>query len=137
MHFQHSLSAVNSSFSVRAHEYALTVADYAAEYGTELTMFHGVESAAGRTAPQVIIAARTEPLDKLISDNQHKHLNVRTAVRCSQPDEEIVGYAKKVHAHLLVMTARGDALDRGSTTYRVIQLGPAPVLAIHTGSTSN
>jgi nucleotide-binding universal stress UspA family protein len=34
------------------------------------------------------------------------------------------------------MTVRGgDAVDRavfGSTTYRVVQLGPCPVLAVHT-----
>jgi nucleotide-binding universal stress UspA family protein len=88
------------------------------------------------TTAEAMIAARTEQLDKLISDNQRKHLNVRTAVRRGKPYEEIVGYGKEVQAHLIVMTARGgDAMDRaifGSTTYRVIQLGPCPVLAIHT-----
>ena len=38
--------------------------------------------------------------------------------------------------HLIIMAAHGgDAVDHavfGSTTYRVIQLGPCPVLAIHT-----
>ncbi len=119
--------------SERALQYAISLA---AEYGAELTMFHVVESAPDLSAAKAIIAARTEQLDKLISDNPRKHLNVRTAVRCGKPYEEIVGYAKEVQAHLIVMTARGgDALDRavfGSTTYRVIQLGPCPVLAIHT-----
>lgn len=85
-----------------------------------------------------MIAARAEQLDKLISDEQSKHLNVRTAVRRGKHYGEIVGYAKQVQAHLTIMTARGgggDAIDRavfGSTTYRVIQLGPCPVLAVHT-----
>jgi nucleotide-binding universal stress UspA family protein len=108
----------------------------AEEYGAELTMFHVVEGTLDLTTPEAMVAARAEQLDKLISDNQLKHLNVRTAVRCGNPYEEIVGYAKEVQAHLIVMTARGgDALDRavfGSTTYRVIQLGPCPVLAVHT-----
>jgi len=115
--------------SERALKYAISLAE---EYGAELTMFQVVEGAAGLTAGAGIMAASTEPLDKLISDNQRKHLNVRTAVRRGKPYEEIVGYAKEVQAHLGVMTARGDALDRGSTTYRVIRSGPGPVLAIYT-----
>jgi nucleotide-binding universal stress UspA family protein len=55
---------------------------------------------------------------------------------CGKPYEQIVAYAKEVQAHLVIMTARGgDAVDRavfGSTAYRVIQLAPCPVLAIHT-----
>jgi nucleotide-binding universal stress UspA family protein len=119
--------------SERALQYALFLA---AEYGAELTMFHVVEGAPDLTPTEGMVAACTEQLDKLISDNQRTHLNVRTAVRCGKPYKEIVGYAKEVQAHLIVMTARGgDALDRavfGSTTYRVIQLGPCPVLSVHT-----
>jgi hypothetical protein len=74
--------------SERALQYAISLAE---EYGTELTMFHVVGSAAGLTA-----AAGPELLDKRISDNQRKHLNIRTAVRCSKPYEEIVGYAKEL-----------------------------------------
>jgi nucleotide-binding universal stress UspA family protein len=119
--------------SERALQYALFVA---AEYRAELTMFHVVEGTLDRTITEAIVAARAEQLDKLISDNQGMHLSVRTAVRCGKPYEEIVGYAKEVESHLIVMTARGgNALDRavfGSTTYRVIQLGPCPVLSVHT-----
>ena len=119
--------------SERALQYALFVAE---EYGAELIMFHVVEGAMDPATTEAIVAARTEQLDKLVSDDQRKHLNVRTAVRRGKPYQEIVGYAKEVEAHLIIMTARGgDALDRaifGSTTYRVIQLGPCPVLSVHT-----
>jgi nucleotide-binding universal stress UspA family protein len=119
--------------SERALQYAISVAS---EYGAEVTMFHVIEGAPDPTTAQAIIAARTKQLDKLVSDNQCEHLNVRTAARCGKPYKEIVGYAKEVQAHLIIMTARGgDAVDRaifGSTTYRVIQLGPCPVLAVHT-----
>jgi nucleotide-binding universal stress UspA family protein len=119
--------------SERALQYAISLA---AEYGAELTMFHVVEGAPDLTITEATVAACTEQLDKLISDNQRKHLNIRTALRCGKPYKEIVGYAKELQAHLIIMTARGgDAVDRavfGSTTYRVIQLGPCPVLAIHT-----
>ncbi len=122
-----------SIHSERALQYAISVA---AEYGAQLTMLHVVEGTPDPTTAEAIIAARTEQLDKLILDDQRKHLNVSIAVRCGKPYEQIVGYAKEVQAHLIIMTARGgDAVDRavfGSTTYRVIQLGPCPVLAIHT-----
>lgn len=116
--------------SERALQYAISLA---AEYGAELTMLHAVE---GAPATAEAIAARTEQLNKLISDSQRKHLNVRAAVRWGKPYQQIVSYAKEVQANLVIMTARGgDALDRavfGSTTYRVIQLGPCAVLTIHT-----
>jgi nucleotide-binding universal stress UspA family protein len=119
--------------SERALQYALFVAE---EYGAELTMLHVVEGALDLTTTEAIIADRTEQLNKLISEDQRKHLNIKTAVRRGKSYQEIVGYAKEVQAHLIIMTARGgDALDRavfGSTTYRVIQLGPCPVLAVHT-----
>lgn len=119
--------------SERALQYALFLAE---EYGAELTMFHVVEGTLDPTRSEAVIAARSEQLDRLISDEQRRHLKVRTVVRCGKSYEEIVGYATEVEAHLIVMTARGgDALDRavfGSTTYRVIQLGPCPVLAVHT-----
>jgi nucleotide-binding universal stress UspA family protein len=104
-------------------------------------MLHVVAGAPDLTKAEAMFAARAEQLDKLISDQQRKHLNVRTAVRRGKPYGEIVGYAKEVQAHLIIMTAiimtarGGDAIDRavfGSTTYRVIQLGPYPVLAVDT-----
>ncbi len=122
-----------SSNSERALQYAISVA---AEYRAELTMLHVVEGAPDSTSADAIVAARTEQLNKLIPDSQRKYFNVRTVVRFGKPYEEIVGYAKEVQENLIVMTARGrDALDRalfGTTTYRVIQLGPCAVLTVHT-----
>jgi nucleotide-binding universal stress UspA family protein len=118
--------------SERGLQYAISLAQ---QYSAELTMLHVVGEAPDLTRAEAIIAARTEQLEKLISDSERKHLTVRTAVRFGKPYEEIVGYAKDVEAQLIIMTARGsDALDRaifGSTTYRVIQLGPCAVLAVH------
>jgi len=96
-------------------------------------MFHVVEGAAGLTAAEALIATRTEQLDKLISVNRRKHLNVRVAVRCSESHEEIVGHAEEVQvqAQLIVLIARGHASDCGSTAYRGIQLEPGLILAIH------
>lgn len=120
-----------SIHSEQARQYAISLA---AEYAAELTMLHVATSAQDLEKAQTAIAGRRAELDKLISDNR-LHLNVKTIVKCGKPYEEIVGYATELQAHLIIMTARGgDALDRaifGSNTYRVIQLGPCPVLAIH------
>ena len=135
---KHRLSRIVycTDFSINSEQglqYAMSLAQ---EYGAELTMLHVVEGARDLTREEPITAARGEQLAKLLSDSQRKHLNVRCVVRWGKPYEAIVDYAKEVQAHLIVMTARGgDALDRavfGSTTYRVIQLGPCAVLTVHT-----
>ena len=119
--------------SDHARGYAISLA---AEYGAELALFHVTEKPPDVSKADAIVAARTQELDKLVSGTERKNLNVRSAVRFGKPYEEIVRYANEVQANLIIMTARGgDAVDRavfGSTTYRVIQLGPCPVLAIHT-----
>jgi nucleotide-binding universal stress UspA family protein len=60
---------------------------------------------------------------------------VKTAVRIGKPYQRIVEYAREAQIDLVTMGVRGaGALDRtifGSTTYRVIRLGPCPVLAVH------
>jgi len=113
--------------------YAISLA---AEYKAELALFHVTGKLPDVSKADAIVAARTQELDKLVSGTERKNLNVRSAVRFGKPYEEIVRYANEAQANLIIMTARGgDAVDRavfGSTTYRVIQLGPCPVLAIHT-----
>jgi len=113
--------------------YAISLA---AEYKAELALFHVTGKPPDVSKAYAIVAARTQELDKLVSETERENLNVRSAVRFGKPYEEIVRYANEEQADLIIMTARGgDAVDRavfGSTTYRVIQLGPCPVLAIHT-----
>jgi nucleotide-binding universal stress UspA family protein len=122
-----------SSNSEQARAYAISLA---AEYGAELSLLHMTSSATDLASAETIIAERTEKLDKRISENERKNLNVRSTIRFGKPYEEIVRHATEAQTGLIIMTARGgDAVDRavfGSTTYRVIQLGPCPVLAVHT-----
>jgi nucleotide-binding universal stress UspA family protein len=122
-----------SDNSERALEYAISLT---AEYDAELILLHATGGAPDVARAEAIIATRTEELDKLISEDKRKNLNVTVVVRFGKPYEEIVRHATESQTSLIVMTARGgDAIDRavfGSTTYRVIQLGPCPVLAIHT-----
>jgi nucleotide-binding universal stress UspA family protein len=122
-----------SNNSERARGYAISLA---AEYGAELTLLHVAERIPDLAEAQAIVAKRTRELDKLISETERKNLNVRFAVKFGKPYEKIVRYATEAKSSLIIMTARGgDAVDRavfGSTTYRVVQLGPCPVLAVHT-----
>jgi len=122
-----------SNNSERAREYAISVA---AEYNAELVLLHVVENAPDVARAEAIISERIQELDKLVSETERVKLKVRSTVKFGKPYEEIVRYATEVQASLIIMTARGGgAVDRavfGSTTYRVIQLGPCPVLAIHT-----
>jgi nucleotide-binding universal stress UspA family protein len=115
-----------------ARTYAISLA---AEYNAELTLLH-----VARDVPhpdrESVLTQRKAQLQKLLPDDEHRNLNLKSAIKFGKPYEEIVRHATETRASLIIMTARGgDAVDRavfGSTTYRVIQLGPCPVLAIHT-----
>jgi nucleotide-binding universal stress UspA family protein len=121
-----------SENSNRALDYAISVAE---EYDGELTLLHVVEDVPSPARKEEVIGTSTEQLDKLIPAEKRKTLKVRTAVRIGKPYQRIVEYAEQSQIDIVTMGVRGaGALDRavfGSTTYRVIQLGPCPVLAVH------
>jgi nucleotide-binding universal stress UspA family protein len=119
--------------SERALGYAISLA---AEYGAELTLLHVVEEKSRGPRAEAVLAMCRQQLDKLIPGPEGKNFNFSCEVKFGKAYEEIVRYANETKTTLITMAARGgDALDRavfGSTTYRVIQLGPCPVLAVHT-----
>jgi nucleotide-binding universal stress UspA family protein len=118
--------------SERALDYAISVTE---EYDAELTLMHVVEQVPSRATKEEVVETCAKELDKLIPAEKRKTGKIRTAVRIGKPYQHIIEYAKEASADLITMGVRGaGALDRavfGSTTYRVIQLGPCPVLAIH------
>jgi nucleotide-binding universal stress UspA family protein len=122
-----------SKNSEGALNYAISAA---AEYDAELTLMHVVEHVPRSANAGALLAACEQELDKLIPAEKRKALKVRTAVSMGKPYQEIARYVADARIDMVVMAVRGaDALDRavfGSTTYRVIQLGPCPVLAVHT-----
>ncbi len=63
---------------------------------------------------------------------RRKSLKIKTAVRIGKPYQQIIQFAEEAQIDLVSMGVRGrGALDIavfGSTTYRVMQLGPCPVL---------
>jgi nucleotide-binding universal stress UspA family protein len=121
-----------SENSERALNYALSGT---AEYDAELTVLHVLEEIPSLGKTEEALAAVTEQLDKLIPPDVRKTRKIKTVVRIGKPYREIIQFALEAQTDLVTMGVRGrGALDLavfGSTTYRVMQLGPCPVLAVH------
>jgi nucleotide-binding universal stress UspA family protein len=121
-----------SDNSERALNYAISAT---AEYDAELTLLHVLEGVPSPAKTEEAIAAATERLNKLIPRARRKNGKFKTVVRIGKPYWQIIQLALEAQIDLVTMGVRGrGALDLavfGSTTYRVIQLGSCPVLAVH------
>lgn len=136
-HYTHRLERIVactdfSKDSERALNYAISAA---AEYDAELTLLHVLEGVSGAAKTEQAVAEATERLRKLIPPDTYKALKFKTAVRIGKPYQQIIQFAQETQTDLTTMGVRGrGALDIavfGSTTYRVMQLGPCPVLTAH------
>lgn len=120
-----------SENSERALGYALSAT---AEYDAELTLLHVLDEVPGHAKADAAMAAAREQLEKLIPAEARKTLKIKTEVRIGKPYQQIIQYAVEKEIEIIAMGVRGrGALDLavfGSTTYRVMQLGPCPVLAV-------
>jgi nucleotide-binding universal stress UspA family protein len=107
----------------------------AAEYNAELTLLHVMEETAGEVDIEKVIAKVLERLEEQIPPGARIDGKVKAAVRIGQAYQQIIELALESQTDLIVMGVRGrHALDLavfGSTTYRVVQLGPCPVLVVH------
>lgn len=81
-------------------------------------------------AENVLHQARTVLLERGIEPAQ-----IETVIRVGMPAEEIVKAAKELHAHFIVIGSRGESMRHklrrfffGSTSRRVLQLAPCPVM---------
>jgi len=106
----------------------------AAEYDAELTLLHVLEKAPRQAKADEQIAEVTERLGKVIPPAGLKTVKIKTAVRIGKPYQQINQFAQEAQIDMVSMGVRGrGALDIavfGSTTYRVMQLGPCPVLTV-------
>ena len=136
-HHVHHLSRILfcadfSENSERALKYAISLTS---EYDAELTLLHVLEKVPRPAKAAETIVAATEQLEKLIPTEERKTLKIAPAVRIGKAYEQIIQFALESQTDLAVMGVRGrgglDLAVFGSTTYRVMQLGPCPVLATH------
>jgi nucleotide-binding universal stress UspA family protein len=108
----------------------------AREYKAELILLHVLEGLAGSADIQNEIAKGIESLEKCISPETRWNCKTKTVVLIGKPYQQIIEFALESQTDLIVMGVRGrHALDLavfGSTTYRVVQLGPCPVLTVPT-----
>jgi nucleotide-binding universal stress UspA family protein len=113
-------------------DYAISVAE---EYCAELTVMHVVEEAPSKAKREEVLATAKRRLERLVPTEKRTTIKTKILVLFGKPYQRIVEYAGETETDLVTMGVRGaGALDRaifGSTTYRVIQLGPCPVLAVH------
>jgi len=106
----------------------------AREYGAELTLLHVLEHVSNSTDLECATEKAAQKLEESIAPQLPQGC-VRVVVRIGKPYQQIIQLALETQADLVTMGVRGrSALDSslfGSTTYRVVQLGPCPVLAVH------
>ena len=121
-----------SDHSEQAWDHAVSLA---AEYHAELTALHVLENLASSADIESETAKVLERLEKRISPEARKNGMTKAAVRIGKAYQQIIELALESQTDLIVMGVRGrHALDLvvfGSTTYRVVQLGPCPVLVVH------
>lgn len=121
-----------SECSNRAANFAFSLAT---EYGTEVTLLHVLEDVPKPGDAQSAIAEVKMRLSVTIPKDAGGRCTIRAKVRIGRPYQEIAQLAVEDQTDLIVVGVRGrniaDLALFGSTTYRVIQLGPCPVLAVH------
>lgn len=121
-----------SENSRRALSYALSLT---AEYDAELTLLHVLKDIPDESSIDEATATAMEQLDNLIPPEKPKAGRIRSMLRRGRAYQQIIQLALEAGTDIVIMAVRGrGALNLavfGSTTYRVIQLGPCPVLAVH------
>src|SRR5260370_6743840 len=120
-----------SENSERALKYAVSAT---AEYDAELTLLHVLEGVPTPAKTEEAMAVASEQPDKPIPPEGRKTLHTQAGVGIWKTDEQSLQLALEAQIDLVTMGVRGrGALDVavfGSTTYRVMQLGSCPVLAV-------
>jgi nucleotide-binding universal stress UspA family protein len=121
-----------SENSQRALEHAGSLS---AEYDAELTLLHVLEETPALVDLEEEEATALRRLDEMISTNEREAGKIKPIVRKGRAYEQIIHLASEMQADVVVMAVRGrstiDLAVFGSTSYRVMQLGPSPVLAVH------
>jgi nucleotide-binding universal stress UspA family protein len=120
-----------SAHSRRALEYSLSVA---AAYDAEVTLLHVLDGIPDSADVGKETAAAIASMEELFPPDAPRSPKTHLQVRLGKAYKEILQSASEARSDLIVTGVRGrQSLDLavfGSTTYRVIQLGPGPVLTV-------
>ena len=104
-------------------------------YGAELRLLHVLEDVPRSADLESVSEKVSKQLEESIACKTREECIVKVIVRVGKPYQRIIQLALETQTDVVIMGVRGrGALDTavfGSTTYRVIQLGPCPVLAVH------
>ncbi|HTV56916.1 MAG TPA: universal stress protein [Terriglobia bacterium] len=127
-----------SDFSDHA-RHALTYAlSMAKEYHAQLTLLHVLEEIPRDKELPSETARLVHELEAVLPAGARNGCDIATVVRLGRPYWEIIELSTESQTDLIVMGGRGrGALDLavfGSTTYRVLQLSPCPVLSVHSAA---
>lgn len=117
--------------------YALSLAQ---EYNAELTLLHVLEKSSAEERCMTVEDARKK-LESLIPEEARNWCSAKAEVRVgNKPYKEIIQLAEEGKMDVAVLGVRGrgamDLVVFGSTTNRVLELGPCPVLAVQEGALS-
>jgi nucleotide-binding universal stress UspA family protein len=122
-------------FSDHAHRALNFALSFAKEYNAELTLLHVLEQPPSSVGLQGATARATKLLKESVPAGERRSSLVKFLVRIGKPYQQIIEVASKTQTDLVIMGVRGrgslDSALFGSTAYRVTQLGPCPVLAVH------
>src|SRR5579875_2183536 len=121
-----------SDHGQRAFAYAISLA---MEYNAELTLVHVLEDVPRHEEASTVTARLIRELEAPVPPDARNWCTIKSTVRIGKPYQEIIQLALDEQTDLIVLGVRGrsgrDLALFGSTTYRVLQLGSAPVLAVH------
>ena len=120
-----------STYAERALFYALSLAE---EYKAELTLLHVMEDIPLHKELTAVTSEVVQQIERLLAPAARNCGLLKPRLRVGKPYEEIVRAAREADTDLIILGVRGrNALDLaifGSTTHRVIQNGPCPVLTV-------
>ena len=106
----------------------------ASAYCADLTVLHVLDDISGSADVGKETNACLNQLQKLVPSTDLDPARLHLEVRLGRPYREILDLATEAKSDLIVAGVRGrNSLDfavYGSTTYRVIQLHPGPVLTV-------
>jgi nucleotide-binding universal stress UspA family protein len=133
VHFRKILFCMD--FSDHAHHTSKYALSMAKEYGADLIVLHVLEHCPKAADLASETAEALKKLDDAIPSDRFAGCSVRSTVRVGKAYQQIIELATETQTDLVIMGVRGhgtlNSAVFGSTAYRVVQLGPCPVLAVH------